>query len=522
MEGKVGRLPLRGAAFLLVLALAVVAPCTARGANVGDKAMPVTGQGLDGQPVDLSAYIGKKAILLKFGSIYCSTCVSSLEDVARIQKKFKPSDLQIVGINLDVYGIPRVKRFYKGFASIIKYPMIVDEKTAMSRPFDISSIPAHVVIDKQGVVRYVSVGASPDELKTLEEVITKVIKGESGVEKLMKEAPLQVFLPLNFTKTYQDSLYVVGKAKAGSSLTLTLNGGSRQKITSMRQLFYIRTPLSLGSNYIEVQLVDTAGTQINQGIVLFREPKIGTGIESPFPEYAFHNEKNETSCKACHDLNPPEVGAQGFATATQFCLGCHKEFSGQKVVHGPIPIGGCAPCHNFGSKPNRYAVKAQGQDLCFSCHEDKKKDLLKTFLHGPMSAGLCTICHSPHASSEKFTLRVYGGDLCLMCHEGVKSQVYMPHVHKPVADGSCTLCHEPHSSARNDFFVKEPGNQLCLRCHKLDKAIHNHPWGVPPRMETQMRLDKEGNLLCLSCHKAHASEEKKLIIKGGCPSCHSS
>src|SRR5512139_4167090 len=95
------------AAALLVLALAGTAPAV----NMGDQAMPFEGEVLEGGRVDLKDYLGKKAILIKFGSIYCSTCVSSLEDVARVQRKFKPADLQIVGVNLDVYGIPRVKRF---------------------------------------------------------------------------------------------------------------------------------------------------------------------------------------------------------------------------------------------------------------------------------------------------------------------------------------------------------------------------------------------------------------------------
>jgi predicted CXXCH cytochrome family protein len=41
-------------------------------------------------------------------------------------------------------------------------------------------------------------------------------------------------------------------------------------------------------------------------------------------------------------------------------------------------------------------------------------------------------------------------------------------------------------------------------------------------MESPIRLDKEGNLTCLSCHKPHSSEEKKLVVKGGCPACHGS
>ncbi len=513
-------MPVLRAAATAILILILAGPVFA--VEVGDRAVPFAGETLSGEKVDLADAIGKRAILLKFGSIYCSTCVSSLEDVARIRKRFKTADLQIVGVNLDVYGIPRVRRFYRGYSGLIKYPLIIDEKLAASRPYDIQSIPAHVVIDKTGVVRYVSTGATEEDLAILEDVVARVIRGEKGIDKLAKELPLQVHLPINFSKTLQDSVYVVGKAKPGTRVSLALNGGSRQSSTAMRDtFFYIRTPLSLGSNYIEVSVADPLGGKVTQGVVLFREPKMGAGIESPFPVYRFHNDKNEALCRKCHEMNPPEQGSQGFAAATQFCLGCHKELTGMRVVHGPITIGGCAPCHMFSSRPNRYEVLAQGQDLCFKCHEEKRKDLIRSFLHGPMSAGLCTICHSPHGSSEKYQLRRYVGDLCVMCHEAMKQVSFKKDVHKPVNDGACTACHESHSSDRNDNFVKRPGTALCLSCHTgVTPTNHTHPFGVPPKQERLIKLDKEGNLVCTSCHEAHAGDEPKLLIKGGCPKCH--
>jgi predicted CXXCH cytochrome family protein len=220
-------------------------------------------------------------------------------------------------------------------------------------------------------------------------------------------------------------------------------------------------------------------------------------------------------------MNPPEQGSQGFSAATQFCLGCHKELTGLRVVHGPITIGGCAPCHQFSSRPNRYEVLAQGQDLCFKCHEERRKDLIRAYLHGPLSAGLCTICHSPHGSSEKYQLRRYVGDLCVMCHEGLKAASLKKAVHKPVNDGACTSCHESHSSERNDNFVKKPGNALCLSCHTtINGDTHSHPFGVPPKKERLIKLDKQGNLFCESCHEAHAGDEPKLLVKGGCAKCH--
>jgi len=489
--------------------------------SVGEVAASFEGESLDGETVRLGDYLGKKAVLIKFGSIYCSTCVSSIDDIARIQRKFKSTDLQIVGVNLDVYGIQRVRRFYRGYSALIKYPMIVDEKLAVSRPYDIQSIPAHVVIDKTGVVRYVSTGAAEQDMKILEDVLGRVIRGEAGVEKLMREPPLQIFLPLNFTKTFQESIYVVGKARAGSRVTLSLNGGSRQTVAAMRELFYVRTPLALGSNFVELSLVDELGGRVNQGVVLFREPKIGMGIESPFPEYRFHNEKNETTCRPCHEMNPPKAESKDVAAAARFCMVCHKELTGQRVVHGPVKTGGCSPCHQFDSRPNRYEVIAQGQELCFKCHEPKRKDLIRTYLHGPMAAGLCTICHSPHGSSEKYQLRRYVGDLCIACHEGLRTVQSKKVVHRPLNDGVCTVCHESHSSERNDNFVLKPGNELCLSCHKtMNRETHSHPFGVPPKTERLIKLDRQGNLVCISCHEPHAGDEPKLLVKGGCAKCH--
>lgn len=305
-------------------------------------------------------------------------------------------------------------------------------------------------------------------------------------------------------------------------MSLTLNGGSRLTVKTMRDSFYIRTPLALGSNHIELTATDDKGRRAVRGVVLFRAPKIGVGIESPFPEYHFHTEKNEAPCGKCHELDPPAEKAQGFTAATRFCLGCHRELTGQRMVHGPIPVGGCSPCHRFGSRPNRYQVVARGQELCFKCHEEKRKDLVRTYLHGPMSAGLCTICHNPHASSEKYQLRRYEGDLCVMCHEAMKTVQRRKTVHRPVADGACGKCHEPHSSTRNDGFLKIPGDGLCLSCHTdFSRGGHTHPTGVPPKTDRRMKLSREGDLVCRSCHEAHASDEPKLLVKGGCSGCHS-
>ncbi len=490
--------------------------------ETGTKYIPFKGKDIKGREIDIADYVGKKIILIKFGSIYCSTCVSSLKKISRLIEKIGSDKLQVIGVNLDVYGIYRVRRFYRGYRKYLKFPMIIDQNLRISRPYRVQSLPAHVVIDRKGVIRYAAVGGTEKDMRELEKVIKKLIRGEKGRLAPKKEAPLEIYLPRNFTKTKQDSIYIVGKTPyRGAKISLSLNGGSTQILRVMKDFFfYLRTPLSLGSNYIEVQLTTDNGRRYQQGIVLFREPKLGFGIKSPFPEYRYHNEVNERPCKKCHDLNPPKKGTSGFLVATRFCLTCHKELEGKRFVHGPIPVGGCSPCHDFSSMPNKYEVVAYGQDLCFTCHEDKKAELLKEYLHGPVSAGACTVCHDPHASNEKYQLRKYVGDLCTMCHTQLKSEMYRTVVHRPFQDGMCTKCHSAHSSEYPKYFLKLPGMKLCLSCHRGKMGNHKHPYGRPPKRELDVELDERGNLTCLSCHNPHATDDEKLLPEGGCSFCH--
>ncbi len=261
---------------------------------------------------------------------------------------------------------------------------------------------------------------------------------------------------------------------------------------------------------------------MTQGIVLFREPKMGSGIESPFPVYRFHNEKNEAPCRKCHDMNPPEQGVQGFAAATQFCLGCHKELTGMRVVHGPIPIGGCAPCHQFSSRPNRYEVLAQGQELCFKCHEEKRKDLIRSFLHGPMSAGLCTICHNPHGSSEKYQLRRYvgrslrdvpRGDEIGLLQEGRPQTGERRRLHR--------LPRLPLLAAQRQFREDAGERPVPFVPHRRQPVLPYPPVRRSAEAGATDQARQGGEPPCaLTCHEPHAGDEPKLLVKGGCSICH--
>jgi predicted CXXCH cytochrome family protein len=196
--------------------------------------------------------------------------------------------------------------------------------------------------------------------------------------------------------------------------------------------------------------------------------------------------------------------------------------AGRKIVHGPIAIGGCAACHQFKGGGERYALIAEGAELCFKCHDEFRKATTRTHKHEPASEGRCTACHDPHGSQEKFQLRRYVSDLCFSCHADVQP-LGGKSSHDPFQKGRCDMCHTPHGTDRDDKLLRLPGDRQCLSCHPdLPSRGHVHPSGqkTQRKLPADIVLDNMGRLLCMSCHEAHESGEIKLLRKGSCDRCH--
>lgn len=493
----------------------------------GDKAVPFSGQDLQGNPIDIAPLIGKQVIVLKFGSIYCSTCVQAITAFSELQKRHSTEDLKVVGINLDIYGTFRVKRFYRGYADLVRFPVLIDKGLKISSSYGVATLPSVVIIDKDGKVVRVMMGYQEEELEaavqlaenllTPRAVVTLAGTGQGNQDEL------RILFPINFTNTKQDSIYIVGSVPTlGSQVTLTLNGSSRQELVTERDQFYFRTPVTLGSNYIEVSTVGTDGVKITKAIVMFREPKLGRGFENQFPLYRFHLEENERKCEKCHDLEPPQSTEQTFMMITRMCLECHKELGQKAFVHGPITVGGCTPCHDFASLPGRYELFTLGADLCYGCHQEKEEEFSKSYLHGPLAAGICTICHSPHGSNERYNLRLPQGQMCLSCHHQIREHTSRFSKHPPFDEGKCAGCHNPHASNNPKFFLNHLGDDLCYSCHD-EQAMegHKHPVGVVPNFSfPSIGLNDLGELMCTSCHNPHASDGDQLLPEKGCGACH--
>lgn len=489
--------------------------------NAAEKATAFSGKTLEGTDFSLDDHLGKIPILIDFGSIYCSSCVNSLPFLIKLQNRYGADKIKVVGVNLD-RGLARVRRFYGNYKENLNFPVVVEDSISISLAYKVSTLPTYMIIDARGNIFETFVGYTDETSKKIEDAVKAVLKAGAGSIRPPEAAPgLTLLTPDSFTRTYQNSITVIGLTNGDRGpYTLLLNGGSEKQGKANAKMFWVRTPLSLGSNYIEIKS-GQKDKETTQAVVMFRDPLMGPSMAEAFPEFQFHSTTNEEKCSPCHEMQTD--GGAEVGSMTTFCLRCHGYLTEHSWVHGPIPVGGCSPCHDFNSRPHRYDILHQGSDLCFTCHEDIRDKFSKKNVHGPVAVGLCIACHSPHSSPFKYQLLDAPGELCMSCHEGINAIASSSLVqHKPFREGKCPDCHDPHSSDTPKYFLKGEGDDLCRMCHTEEKmANHKHPVGREPKFIVEgMKLGPKGILACLTCHDPHGTNTERMHrVSEGC-GCH--
>ncbi len=142
----------------------------------GDLAPAFALQDLGGAMWNLAGNIGNNVIMLDFWSIYCVACVQALPKLIELYEKYKDQGLVVYGINLDSFGLRRVKRFISGLGYDITYPVMVDRKREVAGAYNVNILPTTILIDKNGKVELFHIGYKPGDEMDLDYRIRKLLK----------------------------------------------------------------------------------------------------------------------------------------------------------------------------------------------------------------------------------------------------------------------------------------------------------------------------------------------------------
>ena len=141
------------------------------GIPVGTKVTGFAINGLDGKPVDLGAYLGKKPVLIEFWATWCSVCKGLLPQLERVRQQYGDK-VTMIGVNITVNDSrDRVRRY----VAVHKPPFLTlfDDTGAGSRAFDVPTTAYIVVIDTHSTVVYTGSGADQDLVAAVAKAIPR-------------------------------------------------------------------------------------------------------------------------------------------------------------------------------------------------------------------------------------------------------------------------------------------------------------------------------------------------------------
>jgi thiol-disulfide isomerase/thioredoxin len=152
MKQSISRASSLAAGFVLFLALAF--PASAQELKAGRPAPDFAFTGAGGRSHTLSEYRGKP-VALHFWTTWCGPCIRELPLISRLSAS-GPQDLVVLAVNCAETD-REVSSFLR--AQKLSLNLVMDQDGRISRLYGIYAIPQTFMIDREGIIRSVRVGA---------------------------------------------------------------------------------------------------------------------------------------------------------------------------------------------------------------------------------------------------------------------------------------------------------------------------------------------------------------------------
>jgi thiol-disulfide isomerase/thioredoxin len=138
----------------------------------GHTAPAVTALQLNGAPFSLADYRGRY-LLLDFWGTWCGPCIAGLPELRALQQKFRQKNFSLVSIANDqereqVRKV--VQREQMGWTQVFQNDIVKGKESALIRKLKISSYPAFILIDPEGVII-----ARDEPLRVIGELLEKAL-----------------------------------------------------------------------------------------------------------------------------------------------------------------------------------------------------------------------------------------------------------------------------------------------------------------------------------------------------------
>jgi peroxiredoxin len=114
-----------------------------------------------------------QVVLVNFWASWCGPCKQEMPHLNRLYDKYRASGFVLLGVNID--DDPRAASSAAARMGL-RFPVLLDADKAVSRLYDLGSMPATVLVDRDGRVRFLHRGYREGVEDEYERQIRELVK----------------------------------------------------------------------------------------------------------------------------------------------------------------------------------------------------------------------------------------------------------------------------------------------------------------------------------------------------------
>lgn len=126
----------------------------------------------DGENLKLSEFRGE-VVMINFWASWCGPCRQEMPLLDELYSQYQPLGFTILGVNVEEDS-SKAKKLLKDIP--VDFPVLFDNKSEVSKLYNVVAMPSTVLVDRDGNVRYLHQGYKPGYEETYQQQVRALIR----------------------------------------------------------------------------------------------------------------------------------------------------------------------------------------------------------------------------------------------------------------------------------------------------------------------------------------------------------
>ncbi len=150
----------------------VLLAAKASAVGLREEAPDFTLKSLEGSNLRLEEYRGQ-VVLINFWASWCGPCRQEMPVLDRLHHRYEDTGFAVLGVNVEGDSDSAREIVDK---TNVTFPILLDAGQKVSELYSLEAMPSTVVVDRDGVVRYIHRGYKPGDEAKYVEVVKELIR----------------------------------------------------------------------------------------------------------------------------------------------------------------------------------------------------------------------------------------------------------------------------------------------------------------------------------------------------------